>query len=715
MALAHLSIGTATDRIDLLDVRGFHCGDWEPAAEDTDDTFSESSLSDYRRLTSYRRTTTIEAIPLTLKRQGQNAVIQSTQNLRKMIEMAKDYWAEDFSQPYPVYLQARASCETNMRYALVHDVRLPRDSNPYREPFLQPGRRSLMTGLVLGVERGAWTENPPGTGTAIELSAIATYDGRTLGNVDDTETRDPTTAEGEVYIGNKWNKANITDAWWWDASAAAWCGANLMDAALPFAFLPPAPLQVDDLVVFGIDTSLADSGPFASLVFDIGTALGVGGGITIRWRYSDAFGADPTAWTRLDSGGAINLIQDNTNADGLMTGDPFDTIGVRSAHWTQPAGWTAQNPQVGIGPALGITGLWVCAHVTAAAGAPTPPTQQHRDIYTITWPYTEVQAAEIGGDFPALLQMRLRNQSDRDGTQPASDGPLLCANHLLVGARSIARGEDFSAYVNFSNEQNPPGWTIGATTGAFVNDLTAPTGLVLQATPPAATRYIYAILDSSYVAQYHGLYRWFLRAKLTTAGAYPLRPYTFGAAIGGRYKYLDYVHFQYNNELELLDLGMVQIPDTDQFTGAEQSSDMQFGLEIYGDGAKVLTLYDMILLPVDEWAADLYGGASIWGYRGAADTTYGGNGYLMPDSIAFPKYAFRTLLRRQSDDVALEVYRNITNNSAILRPGERQRLWFLQDLSLVSGITFTHGLWFEDAMSAQAWRQQRYFSMRGDQ
>ena len=71
------------------------------------------------------------------------------------------------------------------------------------------------------------------------------------------------------YVASKRNMAQITNVHYWDSAGAAWSG-NLVAAATPFALLPN-PVLVGDFVLFGIDTSVLNSGPFCSLVFDIGT------------------------------------------------------------------------------------------------------------------------------------------------------------------------------------------------------------------------------------------------------------------------------------------------------------------------------------------------------------------------------------------------------------------------------------------------------------
>ena len=206
----HLSIGTTTDRINLLDENGILLKDWIPVEGGHDSNYVESSLGDYGQVISYRETDVDEKFVLTIKRSNQDDVIEMGQNLRRMLRTALNYWTDSWREDF-VYIAARAAGETNTRYAIVKDGQIPKDNNPFAMPFAQCA--PVMNDFELFVTRGPWGNEPPGTATAIAISAVETYDGRNLGNVDNAETRDPTTAESEVYIANKWNTANITDIW----------------------------------------------------------------------------------------------------------------------------------------------------------------------------------------------------------------------------------------------------------------------------------------------------------------------------------------------------------------------------------------------------------------------------------------------------------------------------------------------------------------------
>jgi len=930
MALAHLSIGTATERIHLLSRTGFHLADWTPLATDHEAFFGSSSLAEGRQLRDYRDLTVIESFDLKINHGTQDDLTRAMQDLRRMLRKALDYWATDW-QGEVVYLEARASCETNTRYAVVHDARLPHDDNPYMKPFI--GRRPAMDNLVLLVERGPWLASIPGTGECVEASGeqewcfphflvcdgdtqdvdcgsganldnlpdfgiagkgpitvdgwirpdsygeldtgyiagkanipdtwgwafyvssisglvakircadqiavskiglddftadgewhyvLMCYDERvgggtpaprliylnvdgvwapdydlqqvSIGNyaqetnddlhlanradlargfdgalgwlrVSDGIRYDPTvgnftppprcvlpirdantmgqwikegtgtaiadqssngntgtaandawdcdcaqdygreaTCLDEVYIANKHNKAQITNVHYWNG--AAW-SPNLMGAALPFDLLPN-PVTNQHLVVFGIDSTVADSGPFASLVFDLARAIT--DTTTIQWRYSDVSGADPNGWAPL-------TVQDNTNQDGLMTGIAFDTLGVNSVHWIQPSGWLVQSPTIG-GVALGVTGLWVCADVDAAAGTGVPPQEQNRDVYTITWPCIEVAAAQVLGDIPALARVRVHNQSDADFN--ATTDPLLGAESIRVGLRSMDRGADFSAYINLAQEQNPVGISAAEDdpTTSFATDLQyAPSGECIRFQPGGvidpARECIQITFSAAIWAQYYGKYHVFIRARQVGGNAGDMSVYmrltqgvvNLGTAFWiGETGYTEVVGTPYP-----LDCGRVVFP-----IGGVSPVESYYPpvLHLYlrntNAAATDLYLYDVILLPVDEWGAEFvvsqYGGNAQLG--GDRSPFY--HGVLDIDSMSYPKLRLSAQVRMDQNDQILFPWRCISNNAASLRKNTRQRLWFymVNYVDTVSHLAYGHSLTVTD--------NERYLSMRGD-
>ena len=171
MGLAHFSIGTATDRIDLL--RNVRIADWEPSETPIEDTFASSALAEGRQLVSHRYVNAIESMTLHVIAPTQDKVIEWSQDVRRMLRRAREYWDTEY-QPDIVYLQAQASCETNVRYAWVYAGAVPEDNDPYGQPFAGRGAPRFWERQLI-VERGAWLADAPGTGTCVAVTGSQDY------------------------------------------------------------------------------------------------------------------------------------------------------------------------------------------------------------------------------------------------------------------------------------------------------------------------------------------------------------------------------------------------------------------------------------------------------------------------------------------------------------------------------------------------------------
>jgi hypothetical protein len=457
--------------------------------------------------------------------------------------------------------------------------------------------------------------------------------------------------------------------------------ANLMAAALPYGLIDIAGAApaIGDYVAFGIDTAQANSGPFASLVFDIGTAIS---GITVDdWEYSD--GAGPT-WTNLAAE------QDNTNADGAMTGSAFDTTGVGSVHWEQDALWTDEALN-------GVTAYWLRAVVTAVPGPHVAPTQQTRDVYSIVWPYVDIATAQTGGGVPMLLRLRVRSQSDKDGD---INDPRLFAERILVATRSLSRGSNFTPYLNASDEQNPAGVTVSLFGAAsFQTSTTSPTGRVVQyLNVPAAQSICRWTIANTLSQEYLGKYHVFLRARQTGGAPGDLDLQVSYILGSGPVHSFDRVTFVAATIPVLIDIGSV---DLISGLSGDIYDNMSFSIDGLGDGAADVEILELILFPIDEWAGDFNGDLDVGG-RGNVGT----GTYLRVDSLQ-GKRSILSTVRRQATDYVADFYLSITPSPAALQANANQRIWFLQSWNALDRSKF------EIADSIQLTATKRYFSMRG--
>jgi hypothetical protein len=888
MTLPVLKLTDGTTEIDLIQRNGnaFYLNSWRPMITQMKQggTWQQSSLSDGRRLVQSQWQNVVETFDLKIANVGPDALVRETQDLRRLLNKALEYWLNRWSIE-PVWIETRASNETNTRYALIHSWSTPDDENPFSQPFLQQGGR-MMDNFTLTLERGHWLATAPGTDTCVEVegqepywfpgsdtfvptqgtddayvddtansidttdtflrfgtfgdgntldlgvrfrsvavptgvtitsaiirftaastdsvttcnadivgedngtpavfstyadfagrdrtTAVVDWDGLgtwTVGNTYDTPDistiiqeiidrgdwadgndlvvfveddgssvgafRTPAsyenvthaeaqlilawmnpeiergrseTCDDEVYIANKWNEANITHIYIDDGGAV---GGNLLEAALPYDLLPAAPAQ-NDAIYFGIDTSLADSGPFCSLVFDIGTAAVYAGGETMIWEYWNG------AWVTLD------VLNDET---GSGEDNPFENTGVNSVGWEQADDWVAVNLNTALGYGPAVTGYWVRARCNTA-GVPTTPTQQTRHIYSIVWPYVELASDQVAGDISALARIKIR---DHNNDNPMSGEILnVTTNRLLCGARLISRGDDFRAFLNCAGSQLPTGVTVaygGSVASTAASDTI--TGAYARFNPAGLLTSqpgVYFTISASYADQYRGEYHCFVRCKQDTSGSGAAGDFwvslwvsnmTGGSNVGAAYSERQQV-YTYARELwNVLDMGRLTVPgDLDVI--ANETYSLVFGLDLRSDrGASPddLFIYDLILIPVDEWASDSFD---------HSDTAFG-NGLLLPmdsdnylslDSSLFQKIKFRSILNTRTDEAVEYIWASANNGPATLTPNESQRLWFfttrgryvLGSPSLLTDEVSEPWLIY----TVQLFKNQRYLSMRGD-
>ena len=389
----------------------------------------------------------------------------------------------------------------------------------------------------------------------------------------------------EVFVANKRNAANITHVFIDDGGAFS---DNLLNAA-PHALFPPG-AAVNDAIYFGIDTSLTDSGPFSSLVFDIDRPASSTTSYTIIWEYWDG------AWTTL-------TVQDNTSS--------FAVGGVRSVHWDQlnMSGWAATDP------GMGTTGFWVRARLSALTGTFTAPTQAvGNGIYSVTWPYVDIDGDDIRGDISTKIATRSTIVSDKDGF--GGSAPDLYANKLFVASRQDRRGKTFSPFINLAQEQNLSGVTVtldaaaghpSLTTIAFVSDNRTPAGegVVIggdDAGGGVMGRFATIALSSAVAYNYYGIYRLFLRSYASVIDSainlqvqYRVGPGAFQSTELLRNITVADISSQYSP----IDLGVVNLNPPPGVISAGIDIELWAGAS---SNATVPFFFDVVLMPVDEYA-----------------------------------------------------------------------------------------------------------------
>lgn len=171
-----------TDGITTVNLLGAHAylKEWRPsvAGYKGSGLYADSPLADGRRLVDRRFDNAVETFELVFADDNQDTLISWTRTLRRLLEQAADYWVSGRAAR-PVWLEAKASRETNTRYALVISGRMEDDDGPFRQPFLQFDCRAVMDGMTLLVERGHWMESKPGVGACLPLLVRPDFDSET--------------------------------------------------------------------------------------------------------------------------------------------------------------------------------------------------------------------------------------------------------------------------------------------------------------------------------------------------------------------------------------------------------------------------------------------------------------------------------------------------------------------------------------------------------
>jgi len=443
-----------------------------------------------------------------------------------------------------------------------------------------------------------------------------------------------------------------------------------------YTFDPGSDVGAD--LFFGSDTSIDGAGPFCSLRFNISTAAT--GTFVISWKYWDG-----SAWSTLTA-------KDNTSS--------FANEGVVSVHWEQPTDWATTTLD-------GVTGWWVRADTTSAIGA-TSPEQTDEDIYTINTSFVEIPQAQIGGDIPALCSVRLTNISSNNSGNMET-------NRAICGLRSTSRGIRFRPYINLGDTTtngdlgNPTGVTVAddqATTASAGNTAN---GYKLTYSPGAAESLVTAAtisMDTFIADEYSGTYRAFVRCH-QTAGSVGDAEIAIGVRSnsGDPLTTTETVSVATLDDWQLVDLGQIQIHSDYHIPGVEIGDQAQIVIKVGSNSAStVLDLYDVVLMPIDEWSGDFQD-------RENTSSSRVDNGqYIEIDSVGYPKHKIRSFVRKASG-VTKANYAAITNGAAVLQANTTQRIYFLC-ASYGSSSDWISEPWISHSVTINA--VQRYLGARGN-
>lgn len=509
------------------------------------------------------------------------------------------------------------------------------------------------------------------SGRILELSATTFEVGREA------------TSTGSVMIANHHKESNLTEILNDDG--------GVFTAIYPASSFPvtlfPGTAAANDNVYFGVDTSLNDTGPFNSLIFDLSVAASATTSYAITWEYWNG-----SSWSAL------------TTQDG--TGQ-FSLVGLSAVVWEPPSDWTTTSVN-------SVTGYWVRARLSSLSGTFTNPVQQTRDIYSVVTPYVEMNENQTLGVMDSLARIQVANRSEGSGGTPA-----LATNRLLIGIKPYVGYESFRAFLNFSDEQNPGGVSVdetvdGDSATSFVANLSAVTGRAIFFDAGSATLNTMAdrvtiTLSTTIASAYYGTYRAFIRGKQTggTAGEVTMR-LKIVTGSGGISYLTDTQATRSTTDHELIEFDeIINIPVSSQLTSSELGDETSITLQIATEANDAdFYAYDIFLLPTDNFYVDA---------SDAANTSASAVGYgerVTIDSISVPRVAIRGKAEETATGLVKATYEVESNGPFQVLNQTKQRLWMMTAQTQSAGTNIWHSK-PEQVHSVRLWVTDRWLTGRG--
>jgi len=530
---------------------------------------------------------------------------------------------------------------------------------------------------------------------------------------------EPTCDDLSVFICNKHTQQNITHAIYYDASTGTY-STNLMLSSLPYDILPN-PIATGDILYLGCDNLSPSPGIFTNAVFDLDTSIAIND--EGRWEYWTG-----AAWTRLNT-------QDKTAMDtaiGLIFDyHSFSDDGIGSVWWRSPSDWATTTVN-------GVTGYWVRYRLTSVMSAAASVKQQNRQIYTVNTPYVDIEETEIGGDIPARANWLIRNTWSpffAEGGNPTFHD----TGRVIMGLRSDWRGEEYTPYLNmtdvpFYDDAGGNIYTVGAKAeyATFATSPYSTTGRYIQDTggggAVGAERDILTVtINPIYGNQWIGEYRVFVRYLETSPNIHYLRlqASTRNTVCGST----AFAPTRYDSDMALYpqpyvcELGRLSImPPYREVPGRNFAIALNFDLISIMTGASTLYLYDIILMPADEWIGDFYMNKDNVYSSLAPQFDKRAYRSLMIDSI----YGREAISAIVADETGIsagdsiyykERWGDFCYGNAILAQNQAHRVWFFtynnyRDYSTLMDDNYESSH-FEMGHTLTVKKAQRYLGMRG--
>lgn len=244
-----------------------------------------------------------------------------------------------------------------------------------------------------------------------------------------------------------------------------------------------------------------------------------------------------------------------------------------------------------------------------------------------------IGSSSVLGDLPAIGKLTL---SDMNGTP--GDTP----NSFLCGLRSVDRGSNFTAYLNFSDpspsEYSP---TVGGVATTVV-DTSSPTGEAMQVNIVGLGSTLYTELANIALDdtdQFRGRFRAFLRVRMITTALPFIAVLSVDAAVdtagnGGSWAKKVYVPAVGAAQVVIIDFGEVVIPLDRSFVLSSDANicNIRFYVKPESTTTFQMNFQALTLLPVDQYAFEAF-------FSGGVPN----DGGVIVDSISVPRNSVQVI------------------------------------------------------------------------
>ena len=492
----------------------------------------------------------IDVIKVKLTGTSHNNIAATLQDLATLKREAKEFQTTDW-QKTPVWMEAQTSGETNTRYYLVRKIRFKQGTFPYGLIF-ENANKSLNNTLTIEREAYARSHAPlSALPTALTTSAAQAPAGQVVAT--------------EQFIANHRDTHALTHIYNFDASLSAFSSNLVASTNFDYYVVSGSAPASGDIVYFGSTT-----GPFRQGVVYISTASSPATS-SVAWEI----------WTGAAWVGGIVKVPVNPIFGAA--------VGAMPIYIDTPTGWAATTIN-------GVSAYWIRVRLTANPSWSTNPRQGAQVVYNPRENYVSVASTILKGDVEALGLIKYKKY-----VQVSND-----VRWMAIGMKG--RGlTNFVSMLNWGGN-NPAEWTVATGTDtSTAADIESPSGT--RATCTFATnqtlveriRITNGTAASS--ADFEGTYHAYLRCKQVTGSAGDVKV-RLGVAVtnGIGFSTPTVPLTVVNAGIELVSLGKIKILAPRIILGTESSNGFYFQIDAQAASATPdLYLYDLILIPVDEW------------------------------------------------------------------------------------------------------------------